>query len=178
LVSLQAAEPPRRIDVAPHTRLDLARTHDIEGVVGKRLDSPYRPGRSPAWIKHALRNRIEVVGGWLPGKGNRTNQLGALLLGQPTTSPTDGDREITFVGAVGTGWTMATAGRLLQQLTELQSPTSPFSSVLPREYTRDARWVQPELIGDVEYRSRTSEGYLRHPSWKGDCLANGGSGGF
>ena len=72
-----------------------------------------------------------------------------------------------FVGAVGTGWTMATAGRLLQQLTELQSPASPFSSVLPREYTRDARWVQPEMIGDVEYRSRTAEGYLRHPSWKG-----------
>jgi hypothetical protein len=78
-----AAEPPRRIGVAPHTLLDLARTHDIEVVVGKRLDSPYRPGRSPAWIKHALRNRIEVVGGWLPGKGNRTNQLGA-----PTPRPT------------------------------------------------------------------------------------------
>ena len=66
--------PAHQVDVDPHTMLELARTHDIEGVVGKRLDSPYRPGRSPAWIKHALRNRIEVVvGGWLPGKGNRTN---------------------------------------------------------------------------------------------------------
>ena len=77
--------PGHQVDVDPRTLLDLARTHDIEGVVGKRLESPYRSGRSPAWIKHALRNRIEVVvGGWLPGKGNRTNQLGALLLGQPT----------------------------------------------------------------------------------------------
>jgi hypothetical protein len=79
----------------------------------------YRPGRSPAWIKHALRNRIEVVGGWTPGKGNRTNQLGALLLGQPTPPPAGGgQREIEFVGAVGTGWTIAIARQLLQQLTE------------------------------------------------------------
>jgi bifunctional non-homologous end joining protein LigD len=121
--------PSHQVDVDPHTLLELARTHDIEGVVGKRLDSPFRPGRSPAWIKHALRNRIEVVvGGWLPGRGNRTNQLGALLLGQPTPPSADGQPEIEFVGAVGTGWTMATASRLLQQITELQSPTSPFSS--------------------------------------------------
>jgi hypothetical protein len=84
--------PGHQIDVDPHTLLELARTHDIEGVVGKRVDSPYRPGRSPAWIKHALRNRIEVVvGGWLPGKGNRTNQLGALLIGQPSQPSTAGE---------------------------------------------------------------------------------------
>ena len=161
--------PGHQVDVDPHTLLDLARTHDIEGVVGKRLDSPYRPGRSPAWIKHALRNRIEVViGGWLPGKGNRTNQLGALLLGQPTAPSAGGGREIEFIGAVGTGWTIVTARQLLQQLTELHTHASPFLGILSREYTRDARWVHPELIGDVEYRSRTvSEGYLRHPSWKG-----------
>jgi bifunctional non-homologous end joining protein LigD len=160
--------PGHQVDVDPHTLLDLARTHDLEGVVGKRLDSLYRSGRSPAWIKHALRNRIEVViGGWLPGKGNRTNQLGALLLGQPATPSAEGHRDIEFVGAVGTGWTVATARQLLQQLTELHTHASPFHAALPREYTRDARWVSPELIGDVEYRSRTSEGYLRHPSWKG-----------
>jgi hypothetical protein len=65
-----------------------------------------------------------------------------------------GDR---FVGAVGTGWTLATARQLLQQLTELHTHASPFNTALPREYTHDARWVQPELIGDVEYRSRTTE---------------------
>jgi bifunctional non-homologous end joining protein LigD len=161
--------PGHQVDVDPQTLLELARTHDIEGVVGKRLDSPYRPGRSPAWTKHALRNRIEVVvGGWLPGKGTRTNQLGALLLGQPTPGTAAGEeREIEFIGAVGTGWTIPTARQLLQRLTDLETHANPFRSVLPREYTRDARWVQPELIGDVEYRSRTTEGYLRHPSWKG-----------
>jgi bifunctional non-homologous end joining protein LigD len=57
--------------------------------------------------------------------------------------------------------------QLLLQLTALHSHASPFLGTLPRDYTRDARWVQPELIGDVEYRSRTGEGFLRHPSWKG-----------
>src|SRR5882757_6314897 len=67
-----------------------------------------------------------------------------LLLGQPTPSGADGqDREIEFIGAVGTGWTIPTARQLLQQLTELHTRASPFSRVLPREYARDARWVQP-----------------------------------
>jgi bifunctional non-homologous end joining protein LigD len=157
--------PAHQVDVDPHTLLDVARAHDIEGIVGKRLDSPYRPGRSPAWLKHALRSRIEVVvGGWTPGQGNRTNSLGALLLARPAT---DDPAALEFVGAVGTGWTAATATRLLQRLKGLASESSPFSAPLPREYARNARYVRPELIGDVEYRSRTGEGYLRHPSWKG-----------
>jgi bifunctional non-homologous end joining protein LigD len=157
--------PDHQVDVDPHTLLELARTHDIEGVVGKRLDSPYRPGRSPAWIKHALRNRIEVVvGGWTAGQGSRTNSLGALLLARPAA---DDPTALEFVGAVGTGWTAATAGRLLEQLKGLANESSPFSTPLPREYARNARYVRPELVGDVEYRSQTGEGYLRHPSWKG-----------
>jgi len=160
--------PPHQVGVDPHTLLELAKTHHLEGVVGKRVDSLYRPGRSPAWLKHALRNRIEVVvGGWTPGQGNRANTLGALLLGRPTPDTGDDGMGLRFVGAVGTGWTAATAGRLYQRITELASPTSPFAEPLPRLYTRQARWVRPELIGDVEYRSRTAEGYLRHPSWKG-----------
>jgi bifunctional non-homologous end joining protein LigD len=157
--------PDHQVDVDPHTLLELARTHDIEGIVGKRLDSPYRPGRSPAWLKHALRNRIEVVvGGWTPGQGNRTNTLGSLLLARPAAHD---HAELQFVGAVGTGWTAATARRLLEQLNELATESSPFCAPLPREYARNARYVRPELIGDVEYRSLTGEGYLRHPSWKG-----------
>ena len=115
---------------------ELARAHGIEGVVGKRLDSPYRPGRSPAWIKHALRNRIEViVGGWTPGQGHRSTSLGALLMGRP--SPDD-PAALEFVGAVGTGWTAATGARLRRQLDELTCDASPFHSPLPREYARHA----------------------------------------
>jgi bifunctional non-homologous end joining protein LigD len=71
------------------------------------------------------------------------------------------------VGAVGTGWTAATARRLLEQLHELATESRPFSTPLPREYARSARYVRPVLIGDVEYRSMTGEAFLRQPSWKG-----------
>jgi hypothetical protein len=107
------------------------------------------PATPPSW-RNVIRpssvpersNRIEVVGGWLPGKGNRTNQLGALLLGQPAASAAGGqEREIEFIGAVGTGWTLAITRQLLQQLTELHTQASPFNTVLPREYTRDAHRV-------------------------------------
>jgi bifunctional non-homologous end joining protein LigD len=160
--------PPHQLDVAPASLLELAKAHHIEGIVGKRLDSPYRPGRSPAWLKHPLRQRIEVVvGGWTHGQGNRTKILGALLLGLPGPDTTPTGQGLVFIGAVGTGWTMATAGHLFRQLADLASDTSPFTEPLPRLYARNARWVRPALIGDVEYRSRTNEGYLRHPSWKG-----------
>jgi bifunctional non-homologous end joining protein LigD len=157
--------PPHQVDVDPSELLEIARAHGIEGIVGKRLDSTYQPGRSPDWIKHALRNRIEVVvGGWTPGQGNRTNRLGSLLLGRPAA----GDHStLDFLGAVGTGWSMATAARLLDQVGALATEHSPFAAPLPREYARHAHYVTPELIGDVEYRARTAEGYLRHPSWKG-----------
>jgi bifunctional non-homologous end joining protein LigD len=85
--------PLHRLDADPRGLLEVAKAHHIEGIVGKRLDSPYRPGRSPAWLKHPLRQRIEVVvGGWTPGQGNRTNTLGALLLGlpRPHTPPPTG----------------------------------------------------------------------------------------
>jgi bifunctional non-homologous end joining protein LigD len=157
--------PEHQVGVDPHTLLELARTHGIEGVVGKRLDSHYRPGRSPAWVKHALRNRIEViVGGWTPGQGHRSTSLGALLMGRP--SPDD-PAALEFVGAVGTGWAATTGARLRRQLDDLARDTSPFRAQLPREYARHARYVHAKLVGDVEYRSLTGEGYLRHPSWKG-----------
>src|SRR5882757_6136309 len=134
--------PPHQLDVAPASLLELAKAHHIEGIVGKRLDSSYRPGRSPAWLKQPLRQRIEVVvGGWTPGQGNRTNTLGALLLGLPGRRTAVDGQGLVFCGAVGTGWTMPTAGRLFRQLAELASDTSPFSEPLPRLYARNARWV-------------------------------------
>lgn len=157
--------PGHQVDVDPAMLLEVAATHGLEGVVGKRLDSTYHPGRSPAWIKHALRNRIEVViGGWTPGRGHRGDSLGALLLARPAEHD---PAALEFVGAVGTGWTAAIATRLRQRLDDLATATSPFHQPLPREYARDAHYVRPELVGDVEYRARTTDGYLRHPSWKG-----------
>jgi bifunctional non-homologous end joining protein LigD len=161
--------PAHQVDVDPAALFDIAAQHQLEGVVGKRLDSPYRPGRSPAWEKHAIRRRLETaVGGWIPSNAGRGHGLGSLLLGRPAPLRDAGSRvRVEFVGAVGTGWTQDLARRILAQLSELERPSSPFSTSVPREYTRFAHWVEPQLIIDVDYRNWTPTGYLRHPSFKG-----------
>jgi bifunctional non-homologous end joining protein LigD len=141
--------------------LAAARDRGLEGVVAKRLDSAYVPGaRSRAWIKVKLFTRDEfVVGGWLPGEGGRHGRIGALLLGLPAA----GSR-LVFVGAVGTGFTDAELARLGGELAGDVTPMSPFTGALPR---RDAVFVEPRLVVEVEYRERTATGILRHPSYKG-----------
>lgn len=109
LSELKLAHPrmsssPHQIDIDPRTLFDIAVEHDLEGVVGKRLDSPYRSGRSTAWAKKARRNRLEViVGGWIPSNDGRGPGLGSLLIGRP--APVSGQHPggVDFVGGVGTG---------------------------------------------------------------------------
>ncbi len=141
--------------------LAAARLRGMEGVVAKRLSSTYVPGtRSRDWVKVKLVARDEfVVGGWLPGEGHRGGGIGSLLLGLP-----DGDDRLVFVGAVGTGFAEAERARLGRELAGDVTTVSPFTSPLPR---RDAVFVRPRLVVDVEYRQRTDAGILRHPSYKG-----------
>jgi bifunctional non-homologous end joining protein LigD len=156
--------PPWFSDVAGQDVLRAARDTGLEGVVSKRLDSEYQPGRrSHAWIKTPLWQTTEViVGGWTPGTGRRSNTLGSLLLGMY-----DRDGRLRYVGNVGTGFTDAMLDQLLATLTKLEQPTSPFADEVPREYARAARWVRPTLVGDIEYRNWTPDGRLRHPTWRG-----------
>lgn len=144
--------------------LEAMRQQGMEGVVAKRTDSAYLPGvRSAAWTKVVLASREEfVVGGWLPGEGRRSGGIGALLLGTPTPG-----RRLRFVGGVGTGFTDAELARLRAALTPMVVDESPFDEPLPR---RDAVFVTPTLVVDVEYRERTSAGILRHPSYKGERI--------
>nr|WP_221203151.1 non-homologous end-joining DNA ligase [Modestobacter versicolor] len=134
----------------------------LEGVVAKRLDSPYRPGgRGPDWRKvKNIRAQSVVVGGWRPGAGRRAGGIGSLLLGVH-----DDRGRFVFAGHVGTGFT----ARALAELEPLLTPrsSSPFADALPREVTRDAHWVEPLLVGEVAYTEWTREGRLRHPSWRG-----------
>jgi bifunctional non-homologous end joining protein LigD len=134
----------------------------LEGVVAKRLDSPYRPGgRGPDWRKiKNLSTQSVVVGGWRPGAGRRAGGIGSLLVGVH-----DDRGRFVFAGHVGTGFTAAA----LAELGELVTPraTSPFADVLPRAVTRDAQWVEPLLVGEVAHTQWTREGRLRHPSWQG-----------
>ena len=156
--------PPSVTDVSGSQMLQIARAHGLEGIVAKRRTSRYEPGRrSPAWIKTALLNTQEVViGGWSPGQGRRARTLGALLLGAH-----DNQGRLRYLGQVGTGFTETMLAELVRQLRPLHRPDSPFDEPVPREHARDARWVQPRLVGEVVYRTVTPEGRLRHAAWRG-----------
>lgn len=140
-----------------------SRERGLEGVVAKRLDSRYRPGRrSPEWVKvKNLRTQEVIVGGWSPGKGRRAGTVGALLLGLPS------DDGLHYVGQVGTGFTGEMLADLESRLRRLSRKTSPFDPDVPRADARDAQWVSPRLVGEVEFGEWTSDGRLRHPAWRG-----------
>jgi bifunctional non-homologous end joining protein LigD len=141
--------------------LQLTRAQGLEGVIAKRLDCPYLPGRrSPGWIK--VRNICStdvVIGGWLPGEGGRSGRLGSLVVGIP-----DDDGQLRYAGRVGTGFTQAELVRLGGILDGLARGGSPFAGRQPPKLTR---FVEPQLVARVDYSERTQAGTLRQPSYKG-----------
>lgn len=156
--------PPSVTDVSGPRMLEIAGEHGLEGIVAKRRDSRYEPARrSASWIKTALLHTQEViVGGWTSGEGRRAGGLGALLLGAR-----DDHDQLRYLGHVGTGFTEGMLRDLLTQLRAIPLPTSPFDEPVPREHARAAHWVQPRLVGEVVYRTFTSDGRLRHAAWRG-----------
>jgi bifunctional non-homologous end joining protein LigD len=137
----------------------------MEGVVAKRLDAPYRPGRrSRDWVKVKNQRMQEVVvGGYTRGKGSRRADFGALLLGLPT-----GARgRLEFVGKVGSGFTEAARTDLLARMGRLGRATSPFVGPLPAGLVRESAWVSPKVVGEVRFSEWTPDGHLRHPVWRG-----------
>lgn len=143
--------------------MEYARKKRWEGVVAKRLDSAYQPGRrSKAWIKDKVWNTQEVViGGWRQGEGGRSSGIGSLMLGIPA------DGGLQFVGRVGTGFTDKALAELKQTLKPLETKESPFNERLPRQDAKGVTFVRPELVGEVRYSERTSDNRLRQPSWRG-----------
>ncbi|HTU28181.1 MAG TPA: DNA ligase D [Solirubrobacteraceae bacterium] len=142
----------------------------LEGVVAKRLDSRYEPGRrTGAWIKVKNMNRQElVIVGWLPGEGRRERRIGALLMGvrEPPTAPSsNAPGPLRYAGRVGTGFTERTLDELATRLKPLVTDNQPFDP-MPK-LPRNAIYVRPELIAEVEFREWTSEGVMRAPSFKG-----------
>jgi bifunctional non-homologous end joining protein LigD len=143
--------------------LKYAQKQRWEGVVAKKRDSTYQPGRrSSSWIKDKLWLTQEVViGGWRAGEGGRTSGIGALLIGVP------GDGGLQFAGRVGTGFTDKDLAKLKKTLAPLQTDQSPFTKPLTGPDARGVTFVRPELVGEVRYSERTSDGRLRQPSWRG-----------
>jgi bifunctional non-homologous end joining protein LigD len=143
---------------------DAAARQGMEGVIAKRVDSPYRPGkRTTDWVKVKVQRRQEVViGGWALGKGERAGTLGALLVGYY-----DGDGRLHYAGRVGTGFTSAVLDEMRARLRPLATPVCPFDPAPPRDRTRDASWVRPELVAEVGFGNWTGEGIMRHPVYLG-----------
>jgi bifunctional non-homologous end joining protein LigD len=144
--------------------LAAAAERELEGIVLKRLDSRYVPGkRTGSWLKVKNLGRQEfVIGGWLPGEGRRKGTLGALLLGYHDPEG-EGAGELRYAGKVGTGFSERTLKELLQRLRPLARETNPFG----RKGPRGANYVEPMLVAEVEYRELTAEGMIRHGSFKG-----------
>lgn len=143
--------------------LAAAASQGLEGLVAKRLDSRYEPGRrSPAWRKLKVRQRQElVVGGWQPGDRGRAGTLGSLLVGYH-----EGD-ELRYAGRVGTGFTDRELDRLVRLLDERAVRSTPFSPPPPPLVRRRARWVRPDLVAEIAFGEWTAAGILRHPSYLG-----------
>jgi bifunctional non-homologous end joining protein LigD len=164
-----AFEPgPGRIVTAHHVGhgralLDAAVAEGLEGLMAKRLGSPYQPGRrSPAWRKIKLRRQQElVVGGWTPGEGKRMGALGSLLVGYHE------DGRLRFGGGVGSGFNERTLRDLTAALSALEADVCPFDPPPPRSYLRGARWVRPELVVEVAFAEWTAEGLVRQASYLG-----------
>jgi bifunctional non-homologous end joining protein LigD len=150
-------------DVAGADVLAAARHSGLEGIVAKRRDSPYRPGRrSGEWLKvKNFRTQEVIIGGWTEGSGERSGSLGALLMGIPQAGG------LCYVGKVGTGFGAQARRDLLDALEPLARKTSPFAARLSAAETAAAHFVRPVLVGEVQYGEWTADGHLRHPSWRG-----------
>ncbi len=145
--------------------LEATAAQGLEGIVAKRVSSRYEPGRrTGAWvkIKHTRRQDL-VIAGWLPGEGRRTDRIGALLVGRYEGSGSE--RKLRYAGRVGTGFTDRTLEQLAASLEPLKRDRCPFDP--PPKLPRNAVFVEPELVAEIEFREWTSEGVMRAPSYKG-----------
>jgi bifunctional non-homologous end joining protein LigD len=140
----------------------LTKERGLEGLVAKRLDSRYLPGRrTRAWLKVKNTARQElVIGGWLPGRGRRENTLGAILVGYHD----ERDGRLRYAGRVGTGFTDAELERLAGLLEPLRTAESPFEG---RQPPKESVFVQPSLVAEIAFREWTAARTLRAPVYKG-----------
>lgn len=140
----------------------LACQRGLEGIISKRRDKPYLPGRGTTWVKIKCLQRQElVIGGFTDPEGSRRG-IGALLVGY-YAGP-----QLVYAGKVGTGYSHAMLLELRKRLTPIERMTSPFSPEPPRAWTGASRhWVAPELVAEVAFSEWTNDGRLRHPSFQG-----------
>ncbi|WP_406236103.1 ATP-dependent DNA ligase [Nocardia sp. NBC_01009] len=151
---------PPRLDGSGADALHYSRQQRLEGVVAKRKDSVYLPGkRGHSWVKERnWRTQQVVIGGW---RRSAARDFKSLLVGIPH------EGRLYYVGRVGTGFNEPDMKELATRLSKLARKTSPFDNDLTTEERKEAVWVTPELTGTVRFMNWTETGRLWHPAWLG-----------
>jgi bifunctional non-homologous end joining protein LigD len=154
--------------------LEAARRQGLEGIVSKRSDSPYRPGkRTGEWIKTRVWRRQEfVIGGYIPGEGRRAKRVGSLLVGYYDKRRSELGKEerqyLHFAGGVGSGLKESDIEFLTKELRKRERSNSPFDLGAPAgPKARFAIWCEPELVCEVSWTEWTNQATLRQPAFKG-----------
>jgi bifunctional non-homologous end joining protein LigD len=133
----------------------------LEGVISKARDRPYRSGRNGDWLKIKCTRRQEfVICGFTPSTA-LTRAIGSLVLGYYESG------RLMHAGRTGTGFTAATARDVFKRLQPLRTAKAPFADPLNALQKRDAVWVRPELVAEVEFRGWTADLHVRHAAFKG-----------
>lgn len=136
-----------------------ASKHNLEGIMGKKIDSPYRSTRSSDWVKIKVHQRQEfVIGGFTQPQGSRKN-FGALLIGVYDK------KELIYVGHVGGGFNTKLLSEIYETMIPLKQEKSPFKNA-PKE-SASITWIKPKLVCEVSFQEWTSENILRQPIFQG-----------
>ena len=142
--------------------LEATERQRLEGIVSKKRDSLYFPGRRTTdWLKHPHR-KVEsyVVGGWRL-ETDSASRIGAVLVGEPT------DDGLLYRGRVGSGIAGKEGQRLLGVLEPFHTDASPFADDVPKVDATGTTWVRPEVVVDIATLGLTPGKRLRQPSYRG-----------
>jgi bifunctional non-homologous end joining protein LigD len=149
------------LEVDGPTMLEHSCRFGLEGIVSKRKDQPYRSGRGDHWLKSKCIDRQEfVILGYVPSTAD-SRSVGALALGYQDAG------RLTYAGRVGTGWSADQARSLREELDAIIAEKPPLANRLPAGAEKGVRWVEPRLVGEIEFREWTQDRMLRAASFKG-----------
>ena len=131
---------------------------DLEGIISKQLNAPYRSGRSESWGKSKCRQGHEVViGGWTT-TGDAFRSLIAGI---------NRDGELVHVGRIGTGFGRDVVAQIMPRLKALETDACPFKGKTAPKKAAGVHWVRPELVAEIQYAGFTGDGSIRQASFKG-----------